>query len=119
MERLLLFNILCCGILKFKSILVDDYLFQGIKDEGTTLPEGLAQVFSEDVLIKLGMGSRKCKIHSKKLDKLIKEGVQVSIKTLSKKFQVMLNKAIFSKCFKVIAAKLLFQTFHSFLAKIC
>ena len=63
-------------------------MFQGIKDEGTTLPECLAQVFSEDVLIKLGMGSRKCKIHSKKLDKLIQEGVQVNIKTLSKKFQV-------------------------------
>lgn len=55
------------------------FLLQGIKDETTTLPEYLTQVFTEDVLLKLGMDSRRCKIHSKKLAMLINEGVQVNV----------------------------------------
>ena len=62
------------------------WFFQGIKDETTTLPEYLTQAFSEYVLIKLGMDSRRCKIHSKKLAKLINEGAQVNFIPFSKMF---------------------------------
>ena len=62
------------------------WFFQGIKDETTTVPEYLTQVFSEYVLLKLGMDSRRCKIQSKKLAKLINEGAQVNFIPFSKKF---------------------------------
>ena len=59
----------------------EDYLilFQGIKDEATTLPESLTKLFSKDVLVKLGMDARRCKIHTKKFDDLLENGVKVDL----------------------------------------
>lgn len=91
--------------ISFKYSNVCFFLLQGIKDETTTLPEYLTQIFTEDVLLKLGMDSRRCKIHSKKLAKLINEGVQVNVIPVSKTlypFQNSFREVVIKQHFKHI-----------------